>query len=721
MRKQYELTAVALLLSCLAHLHVSAGKCPHAHVNLETGPIGIASHESCTLAQAPSSYDRAQVDSLDIDAVKADIKHVLTDSKAFWPADFPGVEAHAPEGHYGGLMVRQAWHCSGSYRSWDGRGGCDGARQRFFPEGAWPDNTNLDKARKLLQPIKEKWDVKAPGALSFSDLIVLAGDTAIQAMGGPVLGFCAGRIDDADGSASLELGPTREQQAVAPCTRGQGMCEQPLGQTTMGLIYVDPEGELAVPEPKNTVAGIRSTFARMGMDDKETVALIGGGHAFGKTHGACPTGAGNDPSESPSNPWPGTCGSGSLKGKGPNAFTSGFEGPWTSKPLKWDNEYFKNLVEYDWMLIRGSGGHFQWQPLAKPGATKQPKDVMMLTSDMALLEDPEYVKYVKLFAEDQAELDETFKNAWYKLVTRDMGPYSRCLGKALPPPQPFQRPLPPPPSQLPDFDAVKADVTSLLKADAENGAKFTHLAWQCANTFRATDYAGGCNGARIRFSPQKDWPSNKGLDQVLDLLEPIKAKYDTLSYADLIVLAGTTALEQGASPPLSIPFCGGRTDASNGEGTEELGPRSYMNVSVAISDNTKVMGLTPRERVALAGILRSPSLQRAAGYTDSWNAGGSPSKLTHDYFKVLMDNAWEPTKSAAGVDEYRAVASKPQRFMTPSDEGIRTTPEFAAAAREFAANELRFLQALAAAWVRIMNADRFDGPAGNVCDKPSPS
>ncbi|WIA19642.1 hypothetical protein OEZ85_005577 [Tetradesmus obliquus] len=351
--------------------------------------------------------------------------------------------------------------------------------------------SELHQAHRLLVPIKKKWDAQAPGALSWGDLIVLAGDTAIESMGGPVLGFCAGRIDDVNGKASLELGPSAIQQAVAPCTKGDGMCEQPLGPTTMGLIYVNPEGEQAVPEPKNTVKWIRSTFGRMGMNDKETVALVGGGHAFGKTHGACPTGAGPGPLESPAAPWPGTCGTGPFKGKGPNAFTSGFEGAWTANPIKWDNEYFKNLLEYDWLLIRGPdshfqwsplakpgvteqpnkgpGGHFQWSPLAKPGVTEEPDKVMMLTADLALLEDPEYLKIVKLFAKDQAELDEAFKNAWYKLTTRDMGPYSRCLGKALPPPQPFQNPLPPPPAELPDFEAVKSDVIALLKNDPENG------------------------------------------------------------------------------------------------------------------------------------------------------------------------------------------------------------------------------------------------------------
>uniref|UniRef100_A0A383WLV4 Plant heme peroxidase family profile domain-containing protein n=1 Tax=Tetradesmus obliquus TaxID=3088 RepID=A0A383WLV4_TETOB len=699
-------------------MHAAVAKCPYATAGAAS-PGNPHRHLSRSLLQVSAAslakFDQSKVASLDVNAVKADLKKFMVTEQASWPADL---------GHYGGLMIRLAWHCAGSYRSWDGRGGCDGARQRFLPEMAWDDNTNLDKARKLLVPIKEKYG----DALTWGDLIVLAGTTAIESMGAPVLGFCAGRIDDVDGTASLELGPTPEQQAVAPCTRGDGMCEQPLGQTTMGLIYVNPEGLMGNPVPKNSVAGIRSSFGRMGMNDSETVALIGGGHAFGKTHGACPTGAGPGPLKSPSNPWPGTCGSGPMKGRGPNTFTSGFEGSWTTRPTEWTNQYFRNLLGFEWVKHKGPGGHWQWKPTSRKGAsgaaaTADLPNIMMLTADMALLEDPEYLKYTKIFSQDLEALNTAFSHAWYKLMTRDMGPYSRCLGKApmLPPPQPFQLQLPAPPAKLADFNAVKADVAGLLKTDTENAAKFTRLAWQCANTFRATDYAGGCNGARIRFSPQKDWPSNKGLDQVLKLLEPVKKKYPSLSWADLIVLAGTTALQQAAadagSGSVDLKFCGGRTDAADGKGTDVLEPRSYVNASVALADNAKVMGLTPREAVALAGMLRSTAQQQSLGYSGSWaSSAAGQSRQDNSYFKVLLNNIWEPSKSASGKDEFKAKGNA-KLFMMPSDVAIKRSPAFAAHAGEYAKDNAKFLQALAGAWTKVMNADRFDGPAGNVCAK----
>lgn len=660
----------------------------------------IAGASRHLLAKPPGqAFDLKAVEALDVAAVKADLTKLMTDSKAFWPADF---------GHYGGLFIRLAWHCNGSYRRWDGRGGCNGARIRFTPELAWADNTNLDKARKLLEPIKAKYGA----GLSWGDLIVLAGDTAIESMGGPKIPFCLGRIDDSDGTASLELGPTPEQRAVAPCKAGDGNCENPLGQTTMGLIYVNPEGVLGIPEPSKSVAHIRRTFGEMGMNDTETVALIGGGHAFGKTHGACLTGAGLGPDKDPKNPWPGTCGNSTPKGRGKNAFTSGFEGAWTTSPTEWSNEYFNNLLDYGWEKHKGPGGHWQWRPKAKGGAAAP--DIMMLTTDIALTKDPSYLADVKRFAADFKALTEEFGAAWYKLMARDMGPRTRCVGDLAGPARPFQMPLPAPPSELPNFSEVKGDVSKIVASDP---ALYSALAFQCASTYRATDYAGGCNGARIRFPPMSAWPVNKGLDAALEALKPVKAKHPNLSWADLIVLAGTAAQEAAGAPAVGLPFCGGRTDAADGAGTEHLAPRNYSSPEIAVKDNIKVSGLSPAEAVALAGRLRSPARQRALGYSGSWSgpkASPSGAKLSNEFYKVLLNSDWEKAKSKSGKDEFVA-KGKPGVFATPEDLVIKTDPELSAIAKGYAADNAKFLKAFSAAWTKLVNADRFKGPAGSVC------
>merc|ERR1719498_1215472 len=353
----------------------------------------------------------------------------MTDSKQCWPADY---------GNYGPFFVRLAWHCSGSYRTSDGRGGCDGGRQRFEPERSWPDNTNLDKARKLLQPIKLKYP-----SISWGDLFILAGTTAVQDMGGPILGFCGGRQDDDDGFWSQELGPTPEQEEYAPCPVN-GKCKSPLGSTTVGLIYLNPEGPMAQPIPNASALEVRDTFGRMAMNDSETVALIGGGHAFGKTHGACPLGPGLPPKDDPLNPWPGKCGDGKLT----NAYTSGIEGPWTENPTEWDNSYFTNLLDYDWSVGKGPGGKYQWH-VSKGKSPRAPRadgngyqNIQMMTSDISLISDPIYLNIVKKYANDSKAFDNAFAHAWYKLTTRDMGPRTRCLGKNVPPAQEFQYPLP---------------------------------------------------------------------------------------------------------------------------------------------------------------------------------------------------------------------------------------------------------------------------------------
>lgn len=359
-------------------------------------------------AEAPTDYEyMAALMTLDMHAVKRDVAQLLTDSQECWPADF---------GHYGPFFVRLAWHCSGSYRKSDGKGGCGGGRQRFEPERSWPDNTNLDKARALLYPLKRKYG----HALSWGDLFITAGTTALRQMGTPITRLCFGRVDDSDGAASLGLGPSAEQEQTAPCPIN-GCCKKPLGSTTVGLIYLNPEGPVLekdgkpIPDPKLSVVDIRDSFGRMGHDDRATVALIGGGHAFGKTHGACPKGAGPAPKQAynmttPSIPWPGLCGT----GKGNDTFTAGFEGPWTTKPLQWDNEYFKLLLEQVWEKHIGPGGHWQWRI---KGAAGPLKGLMRLTSDVALLHDPVYLDIVKEFASNMTAFDEAFDDAWFKLTT----------------------------------------------------------------------------------------------------------------------------------------------------------------------------------------------------------------------------------------------------------------------------------------------------------------
>ncbi|KAE9300953.1 Catalase-peroxidase [Phytophthora fragariae] len=638
-------------------------------------------------------YDPSSCDVVDYDLVKTDLEILMQMSQGFWPADY---------GLYGGLFIRLAWHCNGSYRRADGRGGCDGGRIRFNPEHSWADNTNLDKALRLLKPIKRKYG----DALSWGDLIVLSGNVAIESMGGPVLGFCGGRRDDVDGTSSLQLGPTPEQESVAPCAE-DGDCKAPLGPTTLGLIYVNPEGPMGVPDPVGSAPQVRRTFTRMGMDDRETVALIGGGHAFGKTHGACPTGAGPSPLEDPENPWPGTCGEGAMKGKGNNTFTSGFEGSWTATPTQWSNDYFTGLTTYEWEKYDGPGGHVQWRPV--PDTTPP---VRMLTADIALLHDESYHNISLEFAANLTALDEAFSHAWYKLTSHDMGPATRCRGNDVPPAQPFQNPLPPTADTLPDFDAVRSDISALLKTSVDgltsdstddgspyNGALFVHAAWQCASTFRVTDYSGGCNGARIRLSPEKDWVVNKGVDSIIAALEPVKDKYPTLSTADLIVLAGQVALEDAGSE--KIDFLAGRTDAENGDGSEMFAPREYYSSAlIAVRDGIKILGVSEEEAVALAGRPRSAEQQKTLGYSGSYCSDSAT--LSNKYFELLLNEKW----TAVSENEYQA--EDQDIYMLDTDLALLDAPELKTIVEKFAEDEAAFKKVLASAWAKVMSADHFD-------------
>ena len=700
-------------------------------------------------------------------------------------------------------FVRLAWHTSGSYRQSDGRGGVAGGRQRFEPERSWADNTNLDKARALLSPIKLKHGL----GLSHGDLYAFAGTVAVEAMGGPILGVCAGRPDAEDGAESAALGPSAEQMRDFPCgenNANNGSCTAPLGPNTVGLIYLNPEGPEGVPDPDRTPPTIRDTFGRMAMNDTETVALIGGGHAFGKTHGACPSGPGPSPKENPLRPWPGTCTHNpsvtgqkvpSARGVGANAFTSGFDGPWTTTPTKWNNEYFKNLANFEWEKYQGPGAHWQWRVAhgAPTPSTAGPQGgsqhIMMMTSDVSLVHDPDYNATVRAWADDttsptgQELFDHSWKHAWYKLTTRDMGPRTRCLeatgsGFPVPPAQHWQHPLPDPPASLANFTLVARAIRKVMNPGSAtvpggpaSAAAFVKLAYQCAATFRSTDYQGGCNGARLRFAPQSEWPANAGLDATLRVLAPIKKRADqtgdfgggALSWADLIVLAGTTALEDAGVG--SVEFCGGRSDAPDGDdttassvlvptqfGPDPPGKLAYPAVPTQLMYLGRRLALSTRQLVALmgglhtlgsmaAGVNDPTMIPRAPGVTTPpasvWTT--TPATFGNGYFEQLLDNDWAcaswPSQQAEDDGEYwncnrfEPVGSDgkpaPVRVgdnytlaMLPTDLALKFTPALAVLAAEFVGPDGAsglFRMEFADAWQAVMNNDRFAGPTGNVC------
>lgn len=589
------------------------------------------------------------------DAVKNDIINLLTVSQGSWPADF----ADTVGANYGPFMIRLAWHCSGSYRNTDGRGGCDGGRIRHDPVLSWPDNANLDQALKLLEPVKEKYG----SSLSWGDLIILAGNAAIESMGGPILGFCGGRIDEASGgSDNIILGPSDEQEVLTPCLTDdmQGACTGNLGPTTVGLIYVEPSGHLGNPDPAGLIIDdIRSSFGKMGMNDTETLALAGGGHSFGKVHGACP-----DP----------PCGEGDMAGIGKNTVTSGFEGTWTTAPTSWTNQYFTNLIDYDWNLISGPGGHHQWAPAAKNGVDPVP-DIMMLTSDVASIKDPEFLKISQEFAGDITKLEMAFKHAWYKLTAADMGPSTRCLGDNVPPAQPFQSPLPKSPDTLPDFIPIRQKIQDAITNEKSNREAFTALASKCASTFRGTDYRGGCNGAFVRFDDDDE------TKDTISTLTAIKDEYPDASYADIIVLAAQVALEDAGSDKMA--FCGGRTDGTE-SGRALLEPIVYdsrLSESVKYKDSLHVQGLTFRQGVALAGM---PS-----GSDD----------MDNTFFGDLLKAADEGEQGTYTDREWALV----------DDDELKEIVEV------YAENSDEFMEEFSSAWTYLMTADRFDGPRINAC------
>lgn len=666
----------------------------------------------------------AEFKTLDLNAVMEDLKALMTDSQEWWPADF---------GHYGGLMIRLAWHSAGTYRITDGRGGAGAGQQRFAPLSSWPDNVNLDKGRRLLWPIKQKYGRK----LSWADLMILAGNAALESMGFKTFGFAGGRADVWEpeelywGPEGTWLGDERYS--------GERQLEEPLGAVQMGLIYVNPEGPNGTPDPLASARDIRDTFARMAMDDEETVALVAGGHTFGKTHGAGdPSFVGVDP-EGGEVELQGLGWSSKFNtGVGRDAIGSGLEVTWTQAPTKWTNLFFKNLFEHEWELSASPAGAKQW--VAKDAAADVPDAFdpnkkhrpTMLTSDLALRFDPIYEKISRRFYENPDQFADAFARAWFKLTHRDMGPRVRYLGAMVPSEELIWQDVVPAndqPLSDADVEALKAKVL----ASGLSVQELVSAAWASASTFRRSDKRGGANGARVRLEPQKNWDANEPaqLAKVLDRLEAIKAEFGKpVSTADLIVLAGSAAVEKAAKDAgvsIKVPFAGGRGDASQ-EQTDVLsfapleprydGFRNYTNPQKAkflkpeeaLIDRAQLLTLTAPEMTALLGGLRV----LGANYTGSKHGVFTDrvGTLTNDFFVNLLDMAtvWN-APDANGI--YQGVDRKtnaPKWTATKIDLIFGSHSQLRAYAEVYATSDSKekFVKDFVAAWVKVMNADRFD-------------
>ena len=670
---------------------------------------------------------------LDLDAVKQDLYALMTDSQDWWPADF---------GHYGPLFIRMAWHSAGTYRIADGRGGGGTGNQRFAPLNSWPDNVNLDKARRLLWPIKKKYGNR----ISWADLMILAGNCALESMGFKTFGFGGGREDIWEPEEDIYWGAETEWLGDKRYS-GDRELENPLAAVQMGLIYVNPEGPNGNPDPVAAARDIRETFARMAMNDEETVALIAGGHTFGKTHGAGDAAlVGPDPEaaglEEQGLGW--RCGFGS--GMGNDTVTSGLEVIWTTTPTKWSNNFFWNLFGYDWELTKSPAGAHQWIPKNGAGANTVPDahdparrhTPSMLTTDLSLRFDPEYEKISRRFFEDPDAFADAFARAWFKLTHRDMGPRSRYLGKEVPQEELLWQ------DPVPDVDHVlvdEADVAELKKRILASGlttAELVSAAWASASTFRGSDMRGGANGARIRLAPQKDWPVNQPeqLARVLETLEGVQAAFNEsagegkkISLADLIVLGGGAAIEQAAKAAghnVSVPFAPGRTDAlqeqTDVDSFAPLEPvadgfRNYLKSEFAVPaeqllvDRAQLMTLTAPEMTALVGGLRVLGANHAAAthgvFTDR------PGTLSNDFFVNLLDmgTEWKATSGAADMFEGRDRKTGEVKWTgTRVDLVFGSNSQLRALAEVYGQSDAqeKFVDDFVAAWTKVMNADRFD-------------
>jgi catalase-peroxidase len=681
-------------------------------------------------------YDYAkEFKTLDLDAVIKDLHALMTQSQDWWPADY---------GHYGPFFVRMAWHSAGTYRIGDGRGGAGAGTQRFAPLNSWPDNASLDKARRLLWPIKQKYGRK----LSWADLMVLAGNVALESMGFKTFGFGGGRADVWEPQEDIFWGPEGKWLGDERYT-GERQLDNPLGAVQMGLIYVNPEGPNQNPDPLAAAVDIRETFGRMAMDDEETVALIAGGHTFGKAHGAASAGTyvGAEPEgaaiEDQGLGWKNAFGSGS----GPDTITSGLEGAWTTNPIKWDNNYFENLFKYDWELVKGPGGAHQWAPKNGAGAGTVPDAhnasrshaPMMFTTDLALRLDPIYGPISKRFYEHPEQFADAFARAWFKLTHRDMGPVSRYLGPLVPKEELiWQDPVPPVDYPLVD----EKDVAALKAKILQSGLSISQLvatAWASAATFRGSDKRGGANGARVRLAPQKDWEVNRPaeLAKVLQKLEAIREEFNEsqtggkkVSLADLIVLGGDAAIEDAAKrggTNVRIPFSPGRTDASqeqtDPDGFAVLEPkadgfRNYLNntdprdqrpAEEMLVDKAQLMTLTAPEMTVLLGGLRVLGAGGEEGHGVFTNR---PQTLTNDFFVNLLDmrTKWQPTNQP-GIYEGRDRASGAKKWTgTRVDLVFGSNSQLRALAEVYACDDSKetFVKDFARTWTKVMNLDRFD-------------
>ncbi|MGE8388971.1 MAG: catalase/peroxidase HPI [Pseudomonas sp.] len=717
-------------------------------------------HQHSSKSSPDPDFDYAKAfKSLDFQALKNDLTALMTDSQDWWPADF---------GHYGPLFIRMAWHSAGTYRIGDGRGGAGSGQQRFAPLNSWPDNVSLDKARRLLWPIKQKYGNK----ISWADLIVLTGNVALESMGFKTFGFSGGRADvwepDEDvywGSEKVWLGgdtrygkeqvkaqpPGQGDLVAEPAKHGEEQnrdlsaernLENPLAAVQMGLIYVNPEGPEGNPDPVASGKDIRETFGRMAMNDEETVALIAGGHAFGKTHGAGPAdNVGAEPEaaglELQGLGWPNKFGT----GKGGDTITSGLEVTWTSTPTRWSNEYLNNLFNFEWELTKSPAGAHQWRPKEGKGAGTVPDAhdpskthaPSMLTSDLALRFDPIYEPIARRFKDNPEQLADAFARAWYKLIHRDMGPLARYLGPEMPDEELlWQDPLPKAePSSLDDQDI--AALKSKILASGLSVGELVATAWASASTFRGSDKRGGANGARLRLAPQKGWAANQGVDKVLAALENIQREFNTggkqVSLADLIVLAGTAAVEKAAKDAGftgSVGFRPGRVDATQEQTDVEsfavLEPladgfrnftkdRYSVKAEKLLLDKAQLLTLTAPELTVLIGGLRVLGANHGGSkdgvFTDK------PGTLSNDFFRNLLDMGveWKPTSA-----DNEAFEGRDRKTGQVKWTGSRVDLVFGSHAQLRALSEVygssdgndKFVKDFVAAWVKVMELDRFD-------------